>query len=173
MCLFVCLIAWARAVVCCSLVFPLFGRTVLCLGALGGGLTYKAQFLEKPSTGDFQLFHNGHPMELYEMIWKESFFQGGLSGSSARAYYPVTFVWGLEPTDTGDKRDPADHGEPVWTDLDARSQVSGGERSESFVRTKLMCSVRLLNNSATSVASRMRNDVNELDIRGGDCGVDI
>ncbi|GMH80958.1 hypothetical protein TL16_g08767 [Triparma laevis f. inornata] len=97
---------------------------VLVLGALGGGLTYKAQFLEKPSTGDFQLFHNGHPMELYEMIWKESFFQGGLSGSSARAYYPVTFVWGLEPTDTGDKMDPADHGEPVWTDLDARSQAS-------------------------------------------------
>ena len=109
-------------------IFPFvrFGRflIVLLLGALGGALTYKAQFLEKPSTGDFQLFHNGHPMELYEMVWSQSFFQGGLSGSSTRAFYPVTFVWGLEPTDTGDKMDPADHGSPVWTNLDARSQAS-------------------------------------------------
>ena len=106
-------------------IHPLVSNTrlllFLLLGSVGGWLSWKAQFLEKPSTGDFQLFHDGHPMELYSMVWRDEFFQGGLAGSGSRAYYPVTFVWGLEPVDNGNKMDPADHGSPIWTDVDVKS----------------------------------------------------
>ena len=61
-------------------------------------------------------------MEDYEMVYSSKFYQtvsGG--GSAGGAFYPATFVWGLEAVDNGDKMDPYSHGTPVWTDLDVKS----------------------------------------------------
>jgi hypothetical protein len=92
------------------------GRFVwfLVLAGVGGFFTYTAQFLQRPSTGAFQLFHAGHPMETYEMVSANKFEQGGISGSGNNAFFPVTFVWGLSPEDNGNHMDPSDFGTPDW-----------------------------------------------------------
>lgn len=95
---------------------------IIILGAVGLGLGWKSQFLKKPSTGDFQLFHAGNAMEDYEMIYNPKFYQSAAGqGSGGGAFYPVTFVWGLEAIDNGDNMDPYSHGSPVWTNLDVKS----------------------------------------------------
>jgi hypothetical protein len=99
---------------------------MLLLGGIGSYFTYEATNLQRPKTGDFQLFHDGHPMELYEMEYAEYFYQGGLSGTGSRAYFPVTFLWGLEPIDTGNNMDPNDHGTPQWVDINFMHPTTQG-----------------------------------------------
>mgnify|MGYP001034278776 FL=1 len=94
---------------------------VAVVGGVSCAMTIKAQGLQRPTTGDFQLFQVGHPMEDYALFWKRDFFQDGLSKEGARAFFPVRFVWGLEPVDNGNKMDPASHGEAQWYNLDIKS----------------------------------------------------
>ena len=98
---------------------------ILLFGGIGGFFTYAAQGLPRPKTGDFQLFHGGHIMEEYEMKYQMYFNQGGLAGAGgARAFFPVSFVWGLDPIDTGDWMDPSDFGDPQWVDIKISKQAS-------------------------------------------------
>ena len=103
-------------------VFPLLFKyrwpIFVGLGSVSSVMTVIAMGLQRPTTGDFQLFQTGHPMEDYALFWKRDFFQGGLSMEGARAFFPMRFVWGLEPVDNGNKMDPASHGKAAWYNLD-------------------------------------------------------
>ena len=76
---------------------------VIVLGVLSTFMTVHSFGLQRPTTGDFQLFQIGHPMEDYALFWKRDFYQGGLSKEGARAFFPVRFVWGLEVSERGER----------------------------------------------------------------------
>ncbi|XP_018405326.1 PREDICTED: protein dispatched homolog 1 [Cyphomyrmex costatus] len=86
------------ALACCSVVFHYPG-------------------LQLPDYMDFQLFHNTHPFEQYDLVYSRKFWfeRYEMVGGDAEVL-PLRFVWGINPVDNGDYLDPRKRGTPDWDD---------------------------------------------------------
>ncbi|XP_029177089.1 protein dispatched-like [Nylanderia fulva] len=79
--------------------------------------------LQVPDYIDFQLFHNTHPFERYDLKYSQKFWferyemigSGGdvdddVGGDGGGEVLPLRFVWGIKPTDNGDYLNPREKG---------------------------------------------------------------
>ncbi|KAG5331523.1 DISP1 protein, partial [Acromyrmex charruanus] len=73
--------------------------------------------LQLPDYMDFQLFHDTHPFEQYDLIYSRRFWfeRYEMVGGDAEVL-PLRFVWGINPVDNGDYLDPRKRGIPDWDD---------------------------------------------------------
>ncbi|GAB1869493.1 Protein dispatched-like protein 1 [Camponotus japonicus] len=78
--------------------------------------------LELPDYIDFQLFHNTHPFERYDLIYSQRFWfeRHEMIGRDAEVL-PLRFVWGIKPIDNGDYLNPSKKG---TLDYDATFDIS-------------------------------------------------
>lgn len=103
--------------------------------------------LQLPDYIDFQLFHNTHPFEQYDLVYSRRFWfeRYEMIGGDA-AVLPLRFVWGINPVDNGDYLDPRKRGTPDWDETfdvsDPQSQLWLAKfcqnlRSQSFYRSTM------------------------------------
>ncbi|KAL0111794.1 hypothetical protein PUN28_013169 [Cardiocondyla obscurior] len=95
------------AILCCSVVFHYPG-------------------LQMPDYMDFQLFHDTHPFEQYDLIYSQKFWfeRNEMIGGDAEVL-PMRFVWGIKPIDNGNYLDPNKKGTTDWDDnFDISHQTS-------------------------------------------------
>lgn len=81
---------------------------VLTLGGLGvAGLIIVLYHpkLKLPSSNEFQLFAQEHPFEVYDFRMKDLFWFEKAAGMNVPTM-PLTVVWGVKATDTGNMLDP-------------------------------------------------------------------
>ncbi|XP_018362841.1 PREDICTED: protein dispatched isoform X1 [Trachymyrmex cornetzi] len=73
--------------------------------------------LQLPDYMDFQLFHDTHPFEQYDLVYSRRFWfeRYEMVGGDAEVL-PLRFVWGINPVDNGDYLDPRKRGIPDWDD---------------------------------------------------------
>ncbi len=75
------------------------------LAIIGMVLVFYSPRLKLPSANDFQVFSISHPFEIYDFRIKDEFWFEKAAGASI-ATMPLTVVWGIHPTDKGNKMDP-------------------------------------------------------------------
>ena len=66
--------------------------------------------LRLPSSNEFQVFSRSHVFEVYDFDVKDKFWFEKSFGAG-RITMPLTVVWGVKPTDTGDTMNPLSAGE--------------------------------------------------------------
>lgn len=77
-----------------------------------------------PTSSDFQMFESEHPLEAYELHFKDK-FRFETSPSQGSATFPIDIFWGIKAIDTGDYLNPYDHGTIEWDeDFDITSKES-------------------------------------------------
>lgn len=92
-------------------IFWILSFSVLTLGGLEV-LLFKPGF-HLPTSSDFQMFESSHPLEAYELHFKDR-FRFETSSSQGSATFPIDFFWGIKPVDNGDYLDPNDYGTIEW-----------------------------------------------------------
>ena len=65
--------------------------------------------LRLPTSNEFQVFSRSHLFEVYDFDVKDKFWFEK-SSSASRVTMPLTVVWGVKATDSGDRMDPASAG---------------------------------------------------------------
>ena len=85
---------------------------IILFGGLGvtcGFLVFHYPKLRLPTSFRFQVFRQEHLMEVYDQKLKDNFwFEKSINDD--KPYMPLTFVWGVVQTDTGNQFDPYDKG---------------------------------------------------------------
>ena len=66
-----------------------------------------------PTSSDFQMFESSHPLEAYELYFKDK-FRFETSPAQGSATFPIDIFWGIKAVDNGDYLNPYDHGEIEW-----------------------------------------------------------
>ncbi len=79
------------------------------LSITGMVLIFYSPRLKLPSANDFQVFSMSHPFEVYDFRIKDEFWFEKAAGASIPTM-PLTIVWGIHPTDKGNKLDPFSEG---------------------------------------------------------------
>lgn len=82
-----------------------------------------------PTSSDFQMFEASHPLEVYELNFKDK-FRFETSPSQGSATFPIDVFWGLKVTDNGDQLNPYDYGNFVW---DETFDITSGESQKWFM----------------------------------------
>ncbi len=85
---------------------------LVSLLAMACGLTFAGSKLERPTTGEFQLYRDTHPMEVFELELEKNFFQYAANDETAKGVLTY-FVLGIELVDNGNFWDPDDFGRLV------------------------------------------------------------
>eukprot|EP00111_Clytia_hemisphaerica_P005464 TCONS_00015824-protein len=80
---------------------------LLALGIGGCVVTFSSPGLNPPSTGEFQMFTSGSPLEQYDLNLKKLFASGSGSGGDDRH---VSFMFGIKAVDNGYHFDPDSRG---------------------------------------------------------------
>nr|XP_022901255.1 protein dispatched homolog 1 isoform X1 [Onthophagus taurus] len=77
--------------------------------------------LQLPNTNEFQLLHNSHPFEQYEMHYSKMFWFSKSLREDQKMKLPLRFVWGVVPQDNGNYLEPLSYG---TLQLDERFNMS-------------------------------------------------
>ncbi|KAI1287705.1 Protein dispatched -like protein 1 [Halotydeus destructor] len=67
-----------------------------------------------PSSQHIQTFKSSHPFESYDLIYRDKFAFNELVSEDDQSAFPISFVFGVRPSDTGSYVDPSDRGELVF-----------------------------------------------------------
>jgi len=105
--------------------FRFFWIALFSLLTLGGleVLLFEPGF-QLPTSSDFQMFESEHPLEAYELYFKDK-FRFETSPSQGSATFPIDIFWGIRAIDNGDYLNPYDHGTIEWDeDFDITSKES-------------------------------------------------
>ena len=118
-----------------SLLHHLFLKTK-AVGVCGIVWVTSSPGLTFPKTAEVALFINSHPMEQYDLEYKEEF----ASGAAGDGLLEFGIHWGVVPIDNGVKLNPADRGYTEWVALDGLYS----EESQEWLMT-LCADARLAN----------------------------
>lgn len=103
-------------------IFWIFLFSLLTLGGLEV-LLFEPGF-HLPTSSDFQMFESSHPLEAYELYFKDK-FRFETSPSQGSATFPIDIFWGIKAVDNGDYLNPYDHGTIEWDEtFDVTSRES-------------------------------------------------
>lgn len=96
--------------------FRFFWIILFSLLTLGGleVLLFEPGF-QLPTSSDFQMFDSSHPLEAYELYFKDK-FRFETSPSQGSATFPIDIFWGLKAVDHGDFLNPYDLRAIEWDD---------------------------------------------------------
>ncbi|KAK3092676.1 hypothetical protein FSP39_005755 [Pinctada imbricata] len=83
-----------------------------CLGLGGVIVIFFYPKVKLPSSENFQVFSSSHLLERYDFMLNKQFWFEKVH--KKHAFLPLTFVWGVYPTDDGSHLDPADSGNLVF-----------------------------------------------------------
>ncbi|XP_063821060.1 protein dispatched [Ostrinia nubilalis] len=123
------IVVLSRFIITC--VMKLHMPFVMSLGAIGIGsivVVFYSPGLQLPESRQFQLFQSSHPVEQYEMQYRDKFlFErfGKDIGTGSRM--PLRWIWGAKAIDNGNHMDPYSTGHLVFDETfsvsDPSSQV--------------------------------------------------
>ncbi|XP_076320735.1 RND transporter family member dispatched [Tachypleus tridentatus] len=83
--------------------------------AVGGAVAiFYYPSLRLPDSTEFQIFHEDHPFEKYDLELKRLFWFEKVKEKDHFYKLPVTFVWGILPVDNGNYLKPVDSGSLVF-----------------------------------------------------------
>ncbi|CAH0407898.1 unnamed protein product [Chilo suppressalis] len=93
---------------------------VIVLGAIGIGsiiVVFYSPGLKLPESKEFQLFHTSHPMEQYEMKYRDNFlFERFGKDIGTGSKMPLRWIWGVKAIDNGNHMNPYSTGHLIFDD---------------------------------------------------------
>ncbi|CAG9784876.1 unnamed protein product [Diatraea saccharalis] len=93
---------------------------VIVLGAIGIGsiiVVFYTPGLKLPESREFQLFQTSHPMEQYEMNYRDNFlFERFGKDIGTGSKMPLRWVWGVKAIDNGNHMNPYSTGHLIFDD---------------------------------------------------------